>query len=40
MEKYKLVGTPFDANSKLLKVVDEEFKNMQREIESAPYKTS
>ena len=33
MEKCKLVGTPFDVNSKLLKFLDEEFMNVQREME-------
>ena len=38
MEKYKLVRNPFDMNSKLLKLFDKEFENMQREMEGVPYK--
>ena len=33
MEECKSVGTPFNVNSKLLKFVDEEFMNVQREME-------
>ena len=38
MKDCKPVGNPFDANSKLLNLVNEEFRNLQREIESVPYK--
>ena len=38
MEECKPVGTPFDVNSKLLKLLDEEFVNVQREMKGVPYK--
>ena len=38
MEECKLVGTPFDVNSKLPKLSDEEFGNVQREMGGIPYK--
>ena len=38
MKKYKLVGILLDVNSKLLKLSDEEFMNVQREIVGVPYK--
>ena len=38
MEECKPVRTPFDVNSKLLKLSDEEFVNVQRKIEGVPYK--
>ncbi len=40
MEDCKPVGTPFDANSKLLKFSDEEFGNVQIEMEGVPYKAA
>ena len=33
IEKCKLVKTPFDVNSKLSKVLDEEFVNAQKKME-------
>ena len=39
MEECKLVGTLFDANSKLLKQSVEKFGKVQREMEGVPYKT-
>ena len=38
MDECKPVGTPFNVNSKLLKLSDEELINVQREMKSAPYK--
>ena len=38
MEKYKPVGTSFDVNIKLLKLSDEEFKNVQRKMKGVSYK--
>ena len=38
MDECKPVGNPFDVNSKLFKLSDEEFMNVQREIEGVPYK--
>ena len=38
MEESKLVGTPFDVNSNLLELLNEEFVNVQREMEGVPYK--
>ena len=38
LEECKPVGTPFDVNSKLLKLSDEEFMNVQRERKGVPYK--
>ena len=38
MEKGKPVGTPFDVNSKLLKLLDKEFENVQRDMEGIPNK--
>jgi hypothetical protein len=38
MEECKPIGTPFNANLKLLKFLDEEFENVQRKIEGVPYK--
>ena len=38
IEECKLVGTLFDVNFKLLKLLDEEFMNVQREMEGVPYK--
>ena len=38
MEEYKPLGTSFDVNSKLLKFSDEEFVNVQREMEGGLYK--
>ena len=38
MEKCNPVGPPFNTNSKLLRFLDEEFGNVQRKIEGAPYK--
>lgn len=40
MEKCKLVVTPFDVNSKLLKLLDEEFENVLGEMEGITYKTT
>ena len=38
MKEYKPVGTLFDANSKLLKILDEEFGNVQKKkMEGVPY---
>ena len=38
MEECKLIGTPFDENLRLLKLSDEEFGNVRREMEGVPYK--
>ena len=38
MEECKPVGTPFDVNSKLLKLSDEKIVNVQREMEGVLYK--
>ena len=38
MEEYKPVGTPFNVNSKLLKLLDEKFVNVQRKMENVPNK--
>ena len=38
MKEYKPVGTLFDVNSKLLKVSDEEFMNVQKKMEGVSYK--
>ena len=38
MEECKPVGTRFDVNPKLLKLSNEEFINVQREMESVSYK--
>ena len=38
MEKCKPVGTPFDVNSKLLRLSDEGFMNVQRKMEVVLYK--
>ena len=38
MENCKSVIIPFDVNSKLLKLSDEEFMNVEREMEGVPYK--
>ena len=38
MEKCKPVGSPFDANSKFLKLSDEELRNVKREMKGVPYK--
>ena len=38
MEECKPVGTPFNVNLKLLRLSDEEFMNVQREMEGVPYK--
>ena len=38
MEECKPVGTPFDVNSKLLKISDEKFMNVQKKMEDVPYK--
>ena len=40
MKDYKPVTTPSDANSKLLKLSDEEFGNVQMEMEGMPYKAA
>jgi hypothetical protein len=40
MEDCKPVTTPSDANFKLLKLSDEEFGNVQKEMEGVPYKTA
>jgi hypothetical protein len=40
MEDCKSVATPSDANSNLLKLSDEEFGNVQMEIEGVPYKAA
>jgi hypothetical protein len=40
MEDCKPVATPSDANSKLLKFSDEEFGNVQMEMEGVPYKAA
>jgi hypothetical protein len=40
MEDCKPVATPSDANSKLLKLSDEEFGNVQMEMEGVPYKAA
>ena len=37
MEKCKQVETPLNVNSKLLKLADEEFGNVQREMEGVLY---
>ena len=37
MEECKLVGIPFDVNSKLLKLSEGEFVNVQRKVEDVPY---
>ena len=38
MEKSNPVGIPFNGNSKMLKLSNEEFRNGQREIRGVPYK--
>ena len=38
MKMCKAVGTPFDVNLKLSKILDEKFVNMQRKMEGVPYK--
>ena len=38
MEECKPVKTPLDVNSILLKLLDEEFVNVQRKMEGVPYK--
>ena len=38
MEECKPVGTPFNAKSKFLKLLDEEFGNVQRGMEGVLYK--
>ena len=38
IEECKLVGTPLNVNSKILNFTNEEFINVQREIEGVPYK--
>ena len=38
IQNCKPVWTPFDVNSKLLKLLDEEFMNVQKEMEGVPYK--
>jgi len=40
MEECKPIGTPSDTNSKLLRLSDEEFGNVQREMEGVPYKAA
>ena len=37
MEECKPIRTPFNANSKLLKLSYEEFGNLQREMKGVPY---
>jgi hypothetical protein len=37
IEECKPVGTSFDVNSKLLKLLDEEFGNVQGELQGIPY---
>lgn len=37
-EKYKPIGISFNVNSKLLKIVDENFENVQKELKGVPYK--
>lgn len=37
MKHCKPVGTPFNENSKLLKLSDQVFRNVQREVETIPY---
>jgi hypothetical protein len=38
MEECKLVRILIDTNSKLLKLYDKKFGNVQRELEGIPYK--
>ena len=38
MKECKPFGTPFNVVSRFLKLLDEEFMNMQREMEGIPYK--
>ena len=38
MEECKPVGPPFEMNSNLLKLSNEKFGNVQREMEGVPYK--
>ena len=38
MQECKPIGTLFNANFKLFKKLDEEFGNVQREMEGVPYK--
>ena len=38
MEKCKTVGTSFNVNSKLVKLLDNKFVDVQREMEGVPYK--
>ena len=38
MEECKSVGTPLDANSKLLRLTYEESRNAQKKMEGVPYK--
>ena len=40
MEECKPVGTPFDGDSKLLKLPDEEFRNVHMEMKGVPFKAS
>jgi hypothetical protein len=38
MEECKPIGTPLDVNSKLLKLTEEEFQNIEEEMQGIPYK--
>jgi hypothetical protein len=40
MEECKPIGTPLDVNSKLLKLMEEEFQGIQEEMQGIPYKVA
>ncbi len=40
MEECKPIGTPLDLNSKLLKLMEEEFQGIQEEMQGIPYKVA
>ncbi len=40
MEGRKPIGTPLDVNSKLLKLMEEEFQSIQDEMQGIPYKAA
>jgi hypothetical protein len=40
MEECKPIGTPLDVNSKLLKLTEEEFQGIQKEMQGIPYKAA